>query len=264
MDNDIIISAEFEKLKNEIKKLRVEISMLLLEKDNLKLVECKNIQTLYMIEFGALEHNVYKAQCNALRLKRKIELIQAKKNRQELYNISDIEKILDDEFAEYKEKLNEQIHKMNEAIDRSKAGFMTEEQAKEHKKLYRTVVKALHPDLNPNITKEQLGLFERAVNAYENGDTDLLRIICEMVSDNSNEEISTDSISYLTEEKTRLESKISVIQKEIDKIKSEFPYNVKEILESKEKIQEYKNRFTSMLNYYNQIIEMYKKKLGSM
>ena len=105
MADDIIIFPEFDKLKNEIEKLRIELSMLLLERDELQFVICRNIEAKYMLELGSIEYRAYEAQCTALRLKRKIELIQAKRNRQEPVSIVAIEEILDQEFASYQKQL---------------------------------------------------------------------------------------------------------------------------------------------------------------
>ena len=80
---NVIVFPDFEKLKSEVEKMRTELSMLLLERDELQFVICKNIETEYMLKLGSIEYKAYEAQCAALRLKRKIELIQAKKNRQE-------------------------------------------------------------------------------------------------------------------------------------------------------------------------------------
>ena len=110
---NVIVFPDFEKLKSEVEKMRTELSMLLLERDELQFVICKNIETEYMLKLGSIEYKAYEAQCAALRLKRKIELIQAKKNRQEKVIISVIEETLDNEFAEYQKQLNEQIDKMN-------------------------------------------------------------------------------------------------------------------------------------------------------
>ena len=118
---NVIVFPNFEKLKSEVEKMRTELSMLLLERDELQFVICKNIETEYMLKLGSIEYKAYEAQCAALRLKRKIELIQAKKNRQEKVIISTIEETLDNEFAEYQKQLNEQIDKMNDALKRSKA-----------------------------------------------------------------------------------------------------------------------------------------------
>ena len=125
--SNVIVFPDFEKLKSEVEKMRTELSMLLLERDELQFVICKNIETEYMLKLGSIEYKAYEAQCAALRLKRKIELIQAKKNRQEKVIISAIEETLDNEFAEYQKQLNEQIDKMNDALKRSKAEVLSDE-----------------------------------------------------------------------------------------------------------------------------------------
>ena len=179
--SNVIVFPDFEKLKSEVEKMRTELSMLLLERDELQFVICKNIETEYMLKLGSIEYKAYEAQCAALRLKRKIELIQAKKNRQEKVIISAIEETLDKEFAEYQKQLDEQIDKMNDALKRSKAEVLSDEDNKELKKLYRKIVKALHPDINPDVSKAQVNLFDNAVQAYKNRNLDTLRIIVEMV-----------------------------------------------------------------------------------
>lgn len=91
---DIIIFPELQKLKDEVEKLRTELSMLMLEHDELRFVICKNIEMEYMLKLGSLEYKAYEAQCAVMRLKRKVELIQAKKNRQEKVNIAKMDVML--------------------------------------------------------------------------------------------------------------------------------------------------------------------------
>ena len=73
----------YDKVKSEVEKLKIELSMFVLERDDLVFVECKNIEMAYMLSVGGLEYKAFELNCIVLRLKRKIELIQAKKNRQE-------------------------------------------------------------------------------------------------------------------------------------------------------------------------------------
>ena len=70
---------------------------------------------------------------------------------------------------------------MNDALERSKADPLSEEESRELKILYRKVIKALHPDMNPEITDAQARLFDQAVSAYKNGDLPAMRLIDEMV-----------------------------------------------------------------------------------
>lgn len=261
---NVIVFPDFEKLKNEVERMRTELSMLLLERDELQFVICKNIETEYMLKLGSIEYKAYEAQCAALRLKRKIELIQAKKNRQEKVIISAIEETLDTEFAEYQKRLNEQIDKMNDALKRSKAEVLSDEDNKKLKKLYRKIVKALHPDINPDVSQAQVQLFDNAVSAYKNGDLNTLRIIGEMVGNNPLSEQHKDAMTQLVEERERLQGLLKSIRESIDNIKSEYPYTMKDILEDTEKTEQKKQELENILEQYNELISIYKAKIEEM
>ena len=262
--SNVIVFTDFEKLKSEVEKKRTELSMLLLERDELQFVICKNIETEYMLKLGSIEYKAYEAQCAALRLKRKIDLIQAKKNRQEKIIISAIEETLDEEFAEYQKQLDEQIDKVNAAIKRSKAEVLSDEENKELKKLYRKIAKALHPDINPDVSEAQVQLFDNAVSAYKSGDLGTLRIISEMVGNNPLPEQHKDAMTQLVEERERLEGLLESIRESIENIKSEYPYTMKDILEDTKKTEQKKQELESVIEQYNELISIYKAKIEEM
>ena len=128
--NEIILNLEYENLKNELLKKRTELSMLVLQRDELKYVICKNIETKYMLELGNLEYRLYQSECIIMRLKRKVELIQMRINRQEKIDVATIDELLDEQFREYQQNLEEKIKKMNEAIERDNGEVLTEQQVK--------------------------------------------------------------------------------------------------------------------------------------
>ena len=262
--SNVIVFPDFEKLKSEVEKKRTELSMLLLERDELQFVICKNIETEYMLKLGSIEYKAYEAQCAALRLKRKIDLIQAKKNRQEKIIISAIEETLDEEFAEYQKQLDEQIDKVNAAIKRSKAEVLSDEENKELKKLYRKIAKALHPDINPDVSEAQVQLFDNAVSAYKSGDLGTLRIISEMVGNNPLPEQHKDAMTQLVEERERLEGLLESIRESIENIKSEYPYTMKDILEDTKKTEQKKQELENVIEQYNELISIYKAKIEEM
>ena len=255
---------EFAALKAEVEKLRVEISMLLLERDELRFVICKNIETAYMLALGSLEYKAFELNCNVLRIKRKIDLIQAKKNRQENIALPAIDKLLDKEFAGFQCQLNEQIDKMNKALDHSQGHVLTDEETKQIKKLYRSIVKALHPDLHPEITPAQMQLFQNAVQAYENGDIVNLLIISEMVAEPVVPEQSESGLSILTKDKERLTKTLELIREQIANIKSEYPYTMKELVNAPEQVAEKRTELEKMIEELKEAYNLYAGRLKEM
>ena len=255
---------EFAALKAEVEKLRVEISMFLLERDELRFVICKNIETAYMLALGSLEYKAFELNCNVLRIKRKIDLIQAKKNRQEKIALSAIDKLLDKEFASFQCQLNEQIDKMNKALDHSQGHVLTDEETKQIKKLYRSIVKALHPDLHPEITPAQMQLFQNAVQAYENGDIGNLLIISEMVAEPVVPEQSESGLSILTKDKERLTKTLELIREQIANIKSEYPYTMKELVNAPEQVAEKRTELEKMIEELKEAYDLYAGRLKEM
>ena len=153
---------------------------------------------------------------------------------------------------------------MNDALKRSKAEVLTNEENKELKKLYRKIVKALHPDINPDVSETQVNLFDNAVQAYKNGDLNTLRIIGEMVGNNPLPEQHKDAMTQLVEERERLQGLLKSIRESIDNIKSEYPYSMKDILEDTEKTEQKKQELESVIEQYNELISIYKAKIEEM
>ena len=260
----IILHPDVEKIKAEVEKLRTELSMLLLEQDNLVYHECKNIEMIYMLAVGALEYKAYELECAILRARRKIELIQAKKNRQEKIVPSEIEEALDIEFEEYLARLEEMIGKMNEALARSKRKTLSAVDSQELKELYRKIVKALHPDLNPEQSEEKLELFYNAILAYECSDLVRLRIIHAMISDPAITDEIIESFSTLKKEKGRLAELLQIIKDDIDAIKSEYPYILKDIIQNPKKLEILKNDLENHIDELNEVLTEYKAKIEEM
>lgn len=258
----LLILPEHEELLREVNKLRAEIPIVVLERDNLRYVECRNLETAYMLTFGALEHKAFDAQCSTLRLKRKLDLIQAKYNRQEKIILSQIDQVLDIEFAEYKQKLNEQIKKMNDAIERSNSPVLSQDETKELKKLYYAIVKAMHPDLHLEQTQEEKELFINAIKAYKNGDLATIRLIYTMQGEISLQDTSDDATKVLYKEKERLEKIIASLNKEIADIKSSFPYTMQELLTDEEKIAIKKQELESVIKQYQEMADIYQNRIN--
>ncbi len=258
----IILHPDLEKLKAELEKLRTELSMLFLERDDLIYQECKNIEMAYMLSIGSLEYKLYELECGILRLKRKSELIQAKKNRQEKINLSKIEALLDAEFSDYQAKLDAQVEKMNSALVRSQGEMLSEADSRQLKKLYRIIVKGLHPDMHPDLPEEKLQLFFNAVTAYENGDLNSLQIISEMVPALPDEKAKRQVV--LMKEKERLSKLLKSIKDSITEIKSSYPYTMKALVQSPEAIKARRGELETEISQLNEVLAAYRVRIKEM
>lgn len=264
MTDSIVIFPGYEELTAAVDKMRTEMSMLHLEHDELLYVECKNIEAAYMLAIGGLEYKAYEIECDILRLKRKIELIRAKQNRQERVVLSEIEERLDTEFAEYRARLNEQIERMNAALERNRGVPLSGEETRELKKLYRSIVRSLHPDINPDQDRTKRQLFDNAVMAYKNGDIDGLRAISVMVTGATLPGGQPGSASQLMKEKARLAKLLRGLKEKISAVKSEFPYTMKSLLLNPERVEDRKAQLESRIEELNLTLADYRTKIGEM
>jgi len=260
----IIHFPQFSKLKSSVAKLRIELSMLVLLHDELLYVECKNIEMAYVLAIGGLLYRAHEADCAMLRAKRKADLVQAKKNRQEKVNLAQIEELLDLEFAAYQAQLNEQIDKMNAAILRQQGEPLSEAEIRELKSLYRAIVKALHPDINPDLSAAKIQLFYNAVRAYENGDIAGLRLICEMVAEPALPEEASEAISQLVKEEKRLAKLLLTVRDRIVVIKSEYPYTMKPLLQNPEELAARRSELEARIKQLSDALEVYTRRIEEM
>ena len=127
--------------------------------------------------------------------------------------------------------------------------------------LYHKLVKILHPDMNPQATDAQVELFEHALMAYQNGDLETMRLIDAMVGNGLQPEQSMNAIDQLKKEKQRLAELLDRVQKSVAKIKSEYPYTMKEVLEDEQKVQQIRQEYEDILDQYEEMVFLYRTKI---
>lgn len=262
--SDIILSPEYEALKSKIDKLNKDLTALIMERDELIYHICPGIESEYMLEIGTLEYKAFEFQCKILRIKRKIELIQQKFNRQEAVVLPLIEEQLDNEYAEYEAKLKEKLNLIKDALSYSQGEEMSAEDIKELKMIYRKIVKKLHPDMNPDITETQHKLFLNAVAAYTSGDLQMLKSLEILIDEIFGDIEDYSSLESFKNKKETLCRHINSITEYIDKIKKSFPYNQKEFLLNDEKVKEKQSEFNNLIEQYKEMYKHYEEKLSAL
>ena len=260
---------DFQTFLTAIQTLETELSELVYERDKLLYHTCPQIQTEYMLKIGKLEYTVFEYHCKILRTKRKIEIIQAALNREDDYNLVEIDKQLDKEYQEYTNKLLEKQKEIDEARFKkdSYGKILSDEEATELKQLYTQIVKKLHPDINPDTTEEQHIQFNDAVNAYKKADLSELRIISLLLNKTTDKPIDNTTENIMEELNTKKEMLIN--EKEylltgIQKIKDTFPYCVLELLQDEEKMQQKIDLLSKTLVEYQEQSDIIENRLKDM
>ncbi len=116
---------------------------------------------------------------------------------------------------------------------------VNETPAQELKRLYRSIMKKLHPDANPDATEAELELLRKAQKAYSEGDLETLRDIADQIDDTEITEQYSDTpedIIKLRELRAKLAEKVEILIIHIDEIKNSFPYNEKGFLADEEAV----------------------------
>ena len=116
---------------------------------------------------------------------------------------------------------------------------VNETPAQELKRLYRYIMKKLHPDANPDATETEMELLRKAQKAYSEGDLETLREIADQLDDTEITEKYSDTpedIIKLRELRAKLAEKVEILIIHIEEIKNSFPYNEKDFLANEEAV----------------------------
>lgn len=277
----ITVKSEYERLLEEIAELKALITSLTAERDELKYHICRDLAAEYNSRIGDIELRVMNAKLRVLELKRMVEIIQAQINRQERKSEKKAREQAHREFREFEEELNRMAEEARNANQyredesRKEEEWQQEQEEREKKDdedredtsrvkyksrsdemkaLYRKIVKALHPDMNPDETEQEKEMFRDAVAAYNNGDLDKLREIAAMIDEGNlgNEMTGTpEDIEKLKEIIEGLRMRVEELREEIELIKSSFPYTMKEFLADEEAVSRKQKELTDLLYEYS-------------
>lgn len=204
---------------------------LLLEKE--KIVKTNfQVQQRFIELFGDLRLEMLKVEIEIAKIKKEMEYLVRKKNRNESYDLEE----MDDFVNQALEGMKAQYERMKEEQAQLKnKKMLSQEEVKEVKRLYRRLVKLVHPDLNPHQTKEQKELWHQLQEAYRNNDLVWLRELNVLIvfKTKGHEEVEIED----------LEDKIEAVREEIALLKEEDLYQMRELVFDEEWIDAYKEQY---------------------
>lgn len=204
------------------------------------------LEALYATKIGRYKVQLLELQIEYKALKKKIQLCHQSINKNEEPNFSQIE----EEVEKLTKEAYQEILLEKDKISFAKAvlsNLSSPEDSMELRKIYRNIAKNLHPDVNPNLTEEQMEIWHLFYSAYKNGDLDkmkALEIVYEKELQNFDldlEELSEETILLQT---ATLAQGIKEIENQIKNLEKEFPFNIAELIRDDEWVEEQQNLIT--------------------
>jgi hypothetical protein len=195
----------------------------------------QQLEAKYTIKIGVLQLEKLKLQITIKGLKRKKELAFQYINKNEHPNFDEIEFTIAFELQKAESDIMEQSEKITDA-EFLLAHLASQEYTAELRKIYRTIAKQLHPDVNPEFSEVYQDIWLKIKDAYDTGDLERLKalqIVYEMQIQElhqKNQELSPDKILLQC---NTLKEGIKQLEQQIAHIKAQFPFTIAEKLNDK-------------------------------
>lgn len=257
----IIVYPKVEKLQEEVFELTERMATLVAVRDRLIGHETRKLEADYMTKIGMYEVELYKVQLETLKLRRILELARQFDNRDEELDFDIINMTVEEELAEYEERLAAKKEQLDQTLNWVlTASPLSSEESFELRAIYLQIVKKLHPDINPKLTASQKELFNKAVEAYKNGDLLSLQVIeAVLKNDESLEEEASSSIEDLYAQRKKLKKMCETIEKSIEEIEKNFPFTEKDFLKDSVAVKKRREEIQNSIERFEESIVELKK-----
>lgn len=210
--------------------LRTTYISILNEKDVLLNWRKPQLIAIYSTKIGIYQVQRLQLQLQIMALKRKLELINSAIAQNLYADINGIELFVAQELEKTERNILQQVQEIEEG-KMLLANLSTPQKSSELRKVFNQLAKQLHPDVNPDFTDAQLNLWHLVKAAYETGDVEQLKSL--QLAYQEDLSVTDEQIKQLSEEElsTRVEilnQGIQAINKEIEKIRASFPFDIEE------------------------------------
>lgn len=224
-----------------LEELRKDFSVLFEQRNHMLTYEEAVLTSQYLTSIGSLQFRIFTLKGELAILNEKIRLGQIYFNRNELPDWKEIEQKVKQEFQQYQQKVVEESARLAAAKELLKADFLSKVEAQQLKELYRILVKRLHPDLNPEQSETERYLFFSVQAAYQASNVQALN---EILLSLKAERAATPEIAVnLKQQVEQLKKMNEDLQKKIDSLNDNFPFNYRDLLSDETWIENQKTIF---------------------
>lgn len=234
MENELISSPVREELQAKIRTLKADIQAILKEWFELQNTLRPRLLAVYDEHFQTLEIEIQQRTMEAADIGRRVELLSIKQARGEKLTphvVQLVHTFVDKEFESYRKRLSESY---DNVIPQSTTGG--DEQSKgELPKLYRDIVKKLHPDVNSE-TNEFTQFWQETQNAFEKKNLQKMRALHSVICGEETTVMRKHHVTDLSEENAlraeikELEIRFERESRTLKRLRSEEPFTIEKEL----------------------------------
>jgi len=239
-----------EDLHTQLNLLKEEYINLLNDQDVLINWGKPQLEALYSTRIGVWQVKRLQTQLRIKALKLKLEKVRSCINQNQPIDVTAIEMEVAASLAEAEARIMLESGKIEKASELL-SHLDTPERSGDLRKLYRELAKQLHPDVNNDLTQEQVQLWHLVKEAYENGDLEKLkamRVVYEKELSATSEAETSLTPGELSLRIEVLKEGIKVLQEKILHIKSQFPFTVKHQITDDEWVESETTKLREELN----------------
>jgi hypothetical protein len=240
--------AKKEEIRRECDELRKDIAFSLSEIQELLRTEIPHLKALYVVKLGVLECDLFALKCENMKRRKRIGLVAAARSQGVPPDLEEIERLLETEQKEWKEKVEEKRREIEGAQRHVSQAQMRSDREQGHfKALFALLVERLHPELNPLQGSDDRALWLRLQDAYEKGGLAGLQEMADLASHIVPSPFLPEQSGMVQWEECRswLKKWRVDLNHEIEALQREFPLAIRESLQNERWIEE-KNMITRM------------------
>lgn len=208
MQSAIQLHPEVAALHAQIHALRDELARAVAYHDELRHTAIPYLEAVYQQALGPAHLAALHAQVEAQRAKRLVELAMQAVNRgQPAPPVAGLTAQVEQELAAWRQHIAAMADGVQQAT-RALAQTLTAADTAALKRLYRDLVRRLHPDANPSQGERERQLWQQVQEAHRDGDLARLRVLAETVMSAQSLPTGPDALEVLQAQRQRLQDGI--------------------------------------------------------
>lgn len=230
------LSPEQKLLYMQYDLLKKEFAELLSLKNEMLMHDEPFLIALYLNAVGQLQHQKYCLMVEMKMLMQRIQLMQSYINKNAYPDKQHIEQQLERQFEEYLQKIAKESEQLTAAKKfLTENSFLPPHIVQKIKEVYKTIVKKLHPDINPRATDPEKELLLKTQVAYDMSNLDALNAI--LLSLDMHTPVLMDTPAGIKDQLGKLHEHVSKLKKQVEELDSKFPFSFRDKLADKRWIE---------------------------